>query len=197
MLDPTDRGQFLNMAGLVEGGLVLVAFVFGWWIDVNPLATVTFSWSALAWGVLAAAPMFLLFLLAHRFPIGPLLPIKRFLIELLGPPLSACRWYDLILLAALAGLSEEMLFRGVIQRWVELRLGSTAGLAVASTVFGLAHLVTPTYAFLAAAAGVYLGLLLNMPETPNLLIPIVTHAVYDYFAFLVVVRAYRSERVIE
>ena len=58
-----DRGQFLNLSGLVEGGLILVAFLVGWIFDVDPIEHLKFSWAALVWGALAALPMFGLFVL--------------------------------------------------------------------------------------------------------------------------------------
>ncbi|HID24076.1 MAG TPA: CPBP family intramembrane metalloprotease [Planctomycetaceae bacterium] len=194
MFDPADRGQFLNLAGLAEGSLIVIALAGGWWVGVPPLETLRWDGRDLALGAAAALPIFALFLLGHRFPVGPLLRIKRFLIEMLGPSLAACRWYDLVLLAVLAGVSEEALFRGFLQRWLERELGLAGGLCLASVAFGLAHVITPTYAALATIAGVYLGMLLHISPSPNLLVPIVTHALYDYLAFLVVVRSYRQEQ---
>ena len=193
MFDPSDRGQFLNLAGIAEGSLIIIAMAAGWWVGVHPLETLRWDGPDFLLGAAAALPIFGLFLLGHQFPVGPLLRIKRFLIEMLGPSLAACRWYDLILLSLLAGVSEEALFRGFLQRWFEAKLGLAGGLGVASVLFGLAHVITPTYAVLATIAGAYLGALLHLTETPNLLVPIVTHALYDYLAFLVVVRSYRRE----
>ena len=188
MFDPTDRGQFLNMAAFFEGGLVAAAFVLGWLVGTDPLETLSWKWTAAALGLAGVVPMFALFLLSQRFPVGPLLRIKRFLVEMLGPSLSVCTWYDLILLAALAGVGEEMLFRGVLQQQTWL------GLVGSNVLFGLAHLITPLYAVLAGVIGVYLGMLMEAPGEPNLLVPMITHAVYDYLAFLVVVRDYRAEQ---
>jgi membrane protease YdiL (CAAX protease family) len=63
-----------------------------------------------------------------------------------------------------AGVSEEMLFRGIIQSQWEREWGDTAGLLSASALFGLAHIADPSSgdswfsAGFAAAAGVYFGL---------------------------------------
>ncbi len=189
-----DRGQFLNLSGLLEGGLILVAFLLGWIFDVNPVEHLRFSWAAVAWGTLAALPMFGLFVLSQRLKFNPLGRIRRFLLETLGPSLAACRWYDLILLAALAGLAEEILFRGLLHAWIEKGFESnTAGLIGSNLLFGLAHLITPTYALFAGVMGLYLGFVFDATGERNLLIPITTHAVYDYLAFVMVVRSYRRE----
>jgi len=149
------------------------------------------------WGIAAALPMFVLFILAHRFAFGPFKQIRRFLIEALGPSLAACRWYDLILLAGLAGITEEVLFRGLLQIWIERAVGSpTAGLVAASILFGLVHLITPTYGLFAGIMGLYLGYLLDASGQRNLLVPVITHAVYDYLAFLVVLQTYHRQQAL-
>lgn len=49
-----------------------------------------------------------------------------------------------------SGIFEELLFRGVLFRIVEERLGSWISLAVSSMVFGLVHLMNPTATLLGA-----------------------------------------------
>jgi membrane protease YdiL (CAAX protease family) len=189
-----DRGQFLNLSGLLEGGLILIAFLVGWIFDVNPVEHLKFSWTALGWGTLAALPMFGLFVLSQRLKFNPLGRIRRFLLEALGPSLAACRWYDLVLLAALAGLAEEILFRGLLQVWIENSFDSKiTGLIGSNILFGLAHFITPTYALFAGVMGLFLGFVFDATGERSLLVPITTHAVYDYLAFVMVVRSYRRE----
>jgi membrane protease YdiL (CAAX protease family) len=127
--------------------------------------------------------MLLLFFASHG--------LRRLVVDLLGQPLSRCTWYDLLLVAALAGFGEELLFRGVLQPWIG-RGHPLAGLIGANLIFGLLHALTPGYAVLATAFGFYLSWLLAGFGEPNLLRPIVTHAAYDYVAFLLVVREYRQ-----
>ena len=66
----------------------------------------------------------------------------------------------------------------------------TVGLIGASLLFGLAHLLTTSYAVVTALAGLYLGGLFL--ATDNLLAPIVTHAVYDFLALVYLVRRHRT-----
>jgi membrane protease YdiL (CAAX protease family) len=101
-------------------------------------------------------------------------------------------WTDLLILAAIAGVSEELLFRGVIQPWIETSWGISAGLILSNIVFGLVHAVTPLYAVLAALVGVYLGLSLDYGGERNLLTPIIIHGFYDFLAFVALMRAYRA-----
>ena len=76
-----------------------------------------------------------------------------------------------------AGVGEEVLFRGFLQAWFEARLGAVGGLLAASILFGAAHPITAGYVAIAALMGAYLGALWQW--TGNLLVPIVTHALYD------------------
>lgn len=183
MFDLTDRYSFLSVAVLFEGGLIGIASALGWWFGIDPLAQLAWTWPGLIWGLAATVPMFGLFLASNRFPIGPLRGIKQFLHEVLGPSLVVCRWYELLLVAAVAGLGEELLFRGVLQPLV--------GGLWSNVIFGLVHFITLPYAVLAGLIGGYLGWLLN--ESENILAPIIAHGLYDFLAFLVVARECRRK----
>jgi CAAX protease family protein len=191
MRDFGNRAQFLNLAGLVEGGLLFVALALGWFAGIAPLADLRFEAMDAAWGVLAGSFLFGLLLLSERLPLAGMRRIRDLLVAILGRPLSECRWYELILLAALVGLSEEALFRGLLQPWIERSLGPAQGLLWSNVLFGLVHAVTPGYAVMAGAIGVFLGWLLDATGSRSLLVPAVTHAVYDYLAFLWIIRLYR------
>ena len=86
----------------------------------------------------------------------------------------------MVLVSALAGIGEELLFRGVIQDGLNLHFSTAASLIIASLLFGLAHAVTPAYFIIASLMGLYLGWLYL--HTGNLLIPIIVHGLYDWIA---------------
>ncbi len=96
---------------------------------------------------------------------------------------------ELALISLIAGIGEELLFRGLVQDGLATWLGGTVGICVgvaaSSLVFGLAHALTTTYAVLATLVGVYLGILFLL--TGNLLAPIAAHAVYDFLALIYLV----------
>jgi membrane protease YdiL (CAAX protease family) len=195
MLNPQDRSQFLNFAGLIEGGLALGAIGLGWCVSINPIEHLFWSWTALGCGVLAAVPTFAVFWLTYHHPAGSLRKIRDFLARELAPSLSNLLWYDLILLALLAGVAEELLFRGLLQPWWARACDSAAaGQFLSNLIFGLVHWVTPLYALLAFAIGHYLSWLMTWTQPSNLLTPIVTHALHDYLAFLVIVSEYRRRQ---
>ena len=186
--------NFLMLAYLFESGLIGVAYLIGWAVDINPFANFSFDGNAIFWGTLGTVPLFILFMLFYSYPIGPLHPIKRSLIDIMGPLLAHANPSQLLLLAAIAGLSEELLFRGVLQPWFEIKWGASMGLIFSNMIFGFLHWVTPLYALIAGLVGVYLGILLDVGGERNLLTPIFIHATYDYLAFLVVARSFLDEQ---
>jgi uncharacterized protein len=85
--------------------------------------------------------------------------------------------------AIFPAVSEEILFRGIIFRWVERFAGTWAGLAVSSALFGAAHLANPAATwtstiFIAVEAGVLLGGVYML--TRNLWVPIGLHAAWNF-----------------
>lgn len=145
-------------------------------------------------GLIGTLPMILLFRLAEALKEESFQKIRRLLLETLGPSLNKQHWADLLMLAAIAGLSEEILFRGVIQPWLEAAWGMPLGLLACNVLFGLAHAVTPLYTVLAFMIGIYLSLTMDYGGERNLLTPIMIHALYDFWAFWVLVKAYRKDR---
>jgi membrane protease YdiL (CAAX protease family) len=201
MAEPTDRSQFLRLAAIFEGGLAFVALGLGLVFRIDPFADFHIDGMGVALGLAAALPPFLLLLATDRFRFSALERIKRVVLDILGPALRTCRWYELIFVAALAGFGEELLFRGLLQRLLESWLnfggsGRIAGLIASNVIFGLLHFLTPTYAILAGLMGGYFGLLLDATHPPNLVTAMIAHGVYDYLAFLLLRRAARTEPIL-
>ncbi|UOA07242.1 CPBP family intramembrane glutamic endopeptidase [Methylobacter sp. S3L5C] len=189
---PFKSNDFFKSACYFEASLVLVAIILGWVADINPFQNIYFSEAAITYGLIGTIPLFLMFLALEKIQGGSVVKIRELLLDTLGPGLHRYRWTDLFLLAAIAGIAEELLFRGVIQPWIEGAWGLTAGLVVSNVVFGLVHAVTPLYAVLAALVGFYLGLSLDYGGERNLLIPVIIHGFYDFLAFVALMRVYRS-----
>jgi len=184
--------DFFKSACYFEASLVIVAVFLGWVADIDPLENIYFSETAIANGVIGTVPLFLMFLALEKMQGESVVNIRKLLLNTLGPGLHRYHWTDLFILAAIAGVSEELLFRGVIQPWIENSWGITAGLIGSNIVFGLVHAVTPLYAALAALVGIYLGLSLDYGGDRNLLIPIIIHGFYDFLAFVALMRVYRA-----
>lgn len=180
------------MAG--EAGLLVLAWGLGRWLDILPWQRLHFSAEAVALGAVATLPMLLglAWILTTRWPAARRL--VDLVLEQLGPVLAERSTLQLALLALLAGVGEELLFRGVVQVGLDRVLSHVGGLVAASTIFGLMHFASPTYALLAGVVGLYLGALFLFQG--NLLVPIVAHSLYDFVALVYVVRRYRARQVV-
>lgn len=184
--------DFFKTACVFEASLILVALLLGWIADINPFQPLYFSEPAIAYGIAGTIPLFLMFLALEKLEGESIVAIRNMLLKTLGPGLHRYHWTDLLILASIAGISEEILFRGVIQPWMESSWGITAGLIGSNLIFGLVHAVTPLYAVLAALVGIYLGLSLDYGGDRNLLTPIIIHGLYDFLAFVALMRVYRA-----
>lgn len=85
--------------------------------------------------------------------------------------------------ALFPAVSEEILFRGVLFRWIEEFGGSWAALLVTSALFGAAHLANPGATWIAAVgiafeAGVMLGAAYML--TRSLWLPMGIHAAWNF-----------------
>jgi hypothetical protein len=90
---------------------------------------------------------------------------------------------ELVGVAIMPGLTEEMLFRGILFRWIEDFGGSWAALAVTSALFGLAHIMNPNATWfssfaIAVEAGVLLGGAYML--TRSLWFPMGLHAAWNF-----------------
>jgi membrane protease YdiL (CAAX protease family) len=181
------RRRVVWLAVLFEGGLALLALGLASLLGQSPWPGWPWEPRAVLWGVSACAPMLVLFAACVRWPVGPLARIKQFSEEIVRPLFGACSLWELALVSALAGVGEEMLFRGVVQGAISRWLNPPAGLTLASILFGLLHPITPTYVVLVALMGVYLGGIWLW--TDNLLVVIVAHGLYDFLALVYLTRS--------
>ncbi|HYT87572.1 MAG TPA: CPBP family intramembrane glutamic endopeptidase [Gemmataceae bacterium] len=179
---PPTRLQIVRLAVLFEGGLGVLACLLGWLTGVPTWERL--SWSAVdaGFGLLAALPMLALLVVFGIIPWAPFRPIEQFIDKIVRPLFRHCTVADLALIALVAGLGEELLFRGLLQevfaRWLE----TWAAVLVTAILFGLMHPITPTYGVLATLAGAYLGYVYL--ASGNLLVAVVAHAFYDFAALV-------------
>jgi membrane protease YdiL (CAAX protease family) len=146
--------------------------------------------AAVAWGGLAALPLFAALIAGDCHPVGSLRRLQQTVRQHVVPLFDGVTVPGLLAISIAAGLGEEMLFRGVLQaavsNWIGPPWGVWGGLLIASLLFGACHWISNSYAVLAAVVGLYLGGLFLL--SGNLLAPIVAHALYDFLALLYLVR---------
>ena len=186
----TSSKGFFKTACYFEISLLFLAVVIGWMTDINPFQDIYFSEIAVFYGLIGTLPLILMYFFTDKLPFDAIKRVKKILLDTLGENLQHCHWTDLLVLATITGISEEVLFRGVLQPWLEQSLGAAIGLMVSSLIFGLIHAVTPLYGLLATLMSYYLGISLDFTETRNLLTPILIHTFYDFFAFILLMRTF-------
>lgn len=188
--DQEPPSNLLLPAVAFEGALAVLAVVLGWLLGRSPLASLHWSWADLGLGAAAALIPLVVLIPCILYPVGPLAELVRVIEELLVPLFAECRVVDLAIISTLAGLGEEMLFRPIVQQSIAELVpgpaGPWAGLAGAAVVFAAAHWITTTYAVIAGLIGLYLGGL--WMASGNLLVPITTHAVYDFVVLVYLVK---------
>jgi uncharacterized protein len=182
--------SFFRLALTGEAGLLLLAWALARWWGVSPLQAIGPFESGFGWGIAATAPLLLGLAWMLSSTAGPIRRLVQLVVEQVGPLLGPLSIWHLALLAALAGFSEEILFRGVLQVGLSGWLSDAGSVFLASVLFGLVHFASREYALMAGVMGAYLGTLFLLQG--NLLVPIVTHALYDLVALIWVARRYRS-----
>ena len=187
-MDVRHRRGFLRLAGLIEGGTVLAAIALAALVGVDPWRHFHWDRNAVLIGLIGTLPLFAVYALARG--------TRSVAVELMGEPLSRCTWYDLLILAALAGLGEELLFRGVVQPSLA-KLSPLLGVVGANLLFGAVHAVTLVYALLATGIGFYFSWLVYGFGEPNVVRAVIAHGVYDFVAFLLIVREFRQSGTVD
>jgi uncharacterized protein len=174
-----------------QGALVVIALVLALLLGLRPWDDIEWSGSAFVLTLLATLPMVLALDLLGRVDWAWVRGIGEVIRDFLLPMFRNAPPGTLIAVALLAGIGEELLFRGVLQAGLESWLGPWPALLLASLLFGLAHFVTVGYFALAVLIGIYFGLLYQW--TGNLLVPMLAHALYDWIALRWYLRRYHDE----
>jgi len=182
---------FIRTAVLFESALAFVAVGLGWLVDVAPW--ISASWDtghvlsvlgAIGLGAVATLPMLVAFMILQYSNIEAIGELQEYMDRQIVPLFREATLLELGMISLAAGLGEEALFRGVIQTYLHQLMGPDAGPAVpillTSLLFGLVHYVTREYFIISAVMGAYLGLWFYY--TGDIIVPIVIHTLYDWFA---------------
>jgi uncharacterized protein len=190
---------FPFQAASFEASLAFLAVLIGWIAGRPPTETLRVDPYSILLGIIATLPLLGLLVACQYVPWRPILEVRRVLDELIVPMFKHCSRLEMAAISFLAGLGEELLFRGVFQAalvdWTgeflphspaAAMVGDWIAIVSVAILFGLLHAVNASYAVLAACMGLYLGWL--WMATGNLAVPIVAHAVYDFLALLYILR---------
>jgi len=170
----------LSQLAIVAMGIFLI-----WALSVKIPDAQIEQFRAVALGSLLAIATFLLFTLIYRFGgkfAQALLNDTRRVSGIFG----GYSWLHLSCVAALAGVGEELLFRGFLQAWLSNHFTITWAILIASVIFGLLHYLSHAYFISVTLMSIAFGVAYYM--TDSLLMVMVWHGVYDFIALLVLVK---------
>lgn len=172
--------DFVLLVSALEAALVPLALLLGWLLGIPLRGTLDLAPSSLAIALLATVPLWWLLRQLHRIESAALRELFQWIQGQVRTMFAGASTLQLALISLLAGLGEELLFRGVLQPALQMASGGLAGLLLASLLFGVAHWLNAAYVIFAFLMGLYLGAMYWMTE--NLVVPIIIHGAYDFLA---------------
>jgi len=173
----------------VEGGMLTIGLLLCWLVGPNLLGNLSLSPMALLQGALWGLLMLAVVVLIIDHPASPFAGLQEDMGQL-RTLFQNAKPVDVVFMSVMAGLGEEVLFRGFLLHHGSEWLGIPAGLALSSLLFGLVHAISFAYVAFASLLGFALGLLYLWSGT--LLVPIVAHGVYDVAALWYLLRLRRE-----
>lgn len=162
---------------LILGILFIFLTETPWWLAPNGIM------SATLWGTAIGTVMYAVLALLTRLPIAD--GLKEILRQL-RPIFSDRPMWQLLVLSGMAGLGEEVFFRGFLQVWLAEYMMMEAAIFISAVLFGLLHFASVGYFLLTTLLGLVLGITYWL--TGSLLLVIVWHGVYDAIAMWILAR---------
>ena len=162
--------------------LLLVAWILSWFFAIPLWGTGTWDLMGLLVGLTSTLPMLSLFFWLLQSNWEPCREIRKMMDGAVLPIFKDFSLLQLALLSIVAGVSEEVLFRAVIEGGLQSPMGLPLAIAISALLFGFCHALTQFYLILATIMGIYLSLV--WMSTDQLVSPIVTHAVYDFIVLV-------------
>ena len=171
----------VNFSQLFMSSGVLVLLAFGLSLLTGlPHSVGNVSLNVILVGAILGAALFILMALVGLFLqryVFSYLELMRELRQLF----KSLNWLTIIVISIMAGVSEELLFRGVLQSYLIEKSSVLLGIVASSALFGLMHFFNKLYILLTFIVSLFLGWLYYF--TGSLLLVVVLHAVYDVLAF--------------
>lgn len=95
-------------------------------------------------------------------------------------------WGKLIVISALAGIGEELLFRVGLQAWFATHINIYLAILLPALIFGFLHFISFVYFVVATLMGIVFGLTYHFTDSTILIM--LWHGVYDLIALVVLVK---------
>ena len=188
-----NSNYFVLQAIIFEGAMALIGALLSLLCGLDlSKAFLTSNSVELLWhlglGIVFAACLGVFFTILELVPFDSLQRASEKAKEIVCETLNNTTRFNRFLICMLAGIGEEILFRGFIfvvifEFWpwgLEFNMNIIAAIAISSILFGLGHSITRLYTIITGLMGVVFCLVFLW--TGSLIAPIVAHALYDFFA---------------
>jgi hypothetical protein len=174
---PLSRSRVVRLELALAGILLGTALVWDWirglglWTDLRGSATDALLGLCGALALCLSLPFLMSPWASEKLGLRGLKNVWDDVLAPLGKSLSLG---EILLLAGLSGISEEVFFRGVLQQEI--------GILAASLLFGLLHPINASYVAWAASVGLAFGTLYR--ATGSLVAPVLCHGGYNLAVLL-------------
>ncbi|MCE1246404.1 MAG: CPBP family glutamic-type intramembrane protease [Firmicutes bacterium] len=159
---------------IVEATLLAISFVWIFLRRIPVFENIKFDKGSIILGILMGGVVLAssgLFYLIDKFAFN--LKMREMIEKMIYPIFSKVSFPDIIMMAVMSGIAEEVFFRGILMK--------EFGIIAASLIFGALHTSSKDTWFMgfwSALAGVFFCILYI--KTGNLLVPIIAHAVNNF-----------------
>ena len=178
---------------LFEGTMALLGALFALFCGLDlgkafQTSDMADFFNQLALGIGIAAAMGIVFTILDHVPWSQLKKVSEKTKEIVNEAFKNTSHFNRFLVCLLAGVGEEVLFRGFIfiaifEFWswgLEYNMNIFAAIIISSVLFGLGHHITLMYFFISSLLGAFFCLVFLW--TGSLIAPVVAHALYDFYA---------------
>ena len=166
--------------------LAAVGLAGGWWFGMPILEDTRVDLRSGALALAATVPLLAFVYGGMRTESGFGARLQEVMRDSLVTLVAGCSVFELLIISIMAGIGEEVFFRGFLQGALGNVINPWIALALVSVLFGVIHWVSSGYALVAGLIGLYLGTLLLV--TGNLFVAIAVHALFDFGAILMISR---------
>jgi membrane protease YdiL (CAAX protease family) len=161
-------------ACLIIGGLLIYYTQTPWQLGVK------YAFLSTVWGITFAIATFAAVVFVTRLPLSYSL---RNVCRQLLPIFKGMAFWKVVVLSLMAGIGEELLFRGFLQQWLDGFVSVSLAIGIAAVIFGVLHFASVSYFLLTAFLGAAFGIAYHL--TDSLLLIMSWHAFYDLLAIWV------------
>ena len=188
----TARKRPLLIALTFEGAIGLAALIAAVALGIRLRPLLSLSGKDLATALLGVLALSVIFVVVAFSRWSPFARIRRQLDRVLPQLFDRASVAALFAVSAVAGISEELLFRGVLQHGLDSVMTTWAAVLIANLVFAALHLITPTYGVIAFFMGLILSAVFMI--TGSIAAAAITHGIYDFMALVFYLRRRSDSR---